>query len=440
MPSTKLAIADRALFQLKPYPGNVRTHSKKQIQQIANSIKQFDCLNPILVDEDDEILAGHGRWLAAQKLGLETVPTIKILHLKPAEKVAFRIADNRIAELSAFSKEALAIEFALITSIDADFDVEITGFDLGTIELLIDKDAGSSVGKDDMPVVSSGSAVTQLGDVWILGSHRLVCGDATLREPYLTLMGRSRARMVFTDPPYNVAIAGHVSGNGAIKHREFVMASGEMDEAQFTAFLTASMSNMARFSVDGSVAFVCMDWRHLPELQAAGAATFDEQINLCVWVKSNATLGSCWRSQHELIAVFKRGKRSHINNVELGKHGRHRSNVWNYPGVNSFSATRASELALHPTVKPLALVVDAILDVSRRDDLVLDPFGGSGTTLLAAEQTGRRARLLELDPLYCDVIIRRTEAATGLRAVDQCGRTFADRAASASSDTEAARG
>lgn len=440
MQQSKLVVVIRSVDEIRPYPGNARVHSKKQVEQIAASIRKFGCVNPILVDENDEILAGHGRWLAAQKLGLTSVPTIKILHLKPAEKVAFRIADNRIAELSTFSKEALAIEFTLIASIDADFDVEITGFDLGTIELLIDKGAGTDVVEDEVPLPHHGPAVTRRGDCWDVGRHRLVCGDATLREPYLALMGRSRAQMVFSDPPYNVPINGHVSGNGKVQHREFVAASGEMSRAEFTDFLTASLGHMARFSIDGALAYICMDWRHLPELHAAGAATFDGQVNLCVWNKRSPGLGSLYRSQHELVAVFKRGTRPHINNVELGKHGRNRSNVWNYPGVNSFSATRADELAMHPTVKPLALVADAILDASRRDGLILDPFGGSGTTLLAAEQTGRRARLLELDPLYCDVIIRRAEAATGLRAADQHGRTFAERLDSLASPGEQNRG
>lgn len=429
MKASRLVVEPRAPDLLKPYPGNARTHSAKQIQQLAASMKRFECISPIIIDEGNEILAGHARWLAAKRLGLSSVPTLRVTYLSSAEKAAYRIADNQIAALSSWNKEALAIEFAVISQLDPDFDLEITGFDLGTIELLIDKNAGASAEQDAVPDPLPGPAITRVGDVWTLGRHRLVCGDATLAEPYRLLLGRARAQMTFTDPPYNVQIAGFVSGLGKVQHREFVAASGEMDSEGFTRFLTAALVQVARSSHDGALAYVCMDWRHMPELHAAGAAAFDAQINLCVWVKSNAGMGSLYRSQHELVAVFKRGTRSHINNVELGRHGRHRSNVWDYPGVNSFSATRGEELSWHPTVKPLPLVVDAILDASRRDGLILDPFGGSGTTLMAAEQTGRQARLLELDPLYCDVIIRRFAAATGQVVVDQLGQSFAERTA-----------
>ncbi len=425
----RLRVVERSLSELKPYPGNARVHSAKQVAQIAASMRRFDTLNPILVDEADVILAGHGRFMAAQKLGLTKVPAISVRHLSSAEKAAYRIADNRIAELSTFSKEAVRIELDLITSIDPDFDLELTGFDIGAIEVMLDQPGAAPDEPEAVHEPAAGPAVCAIGDAWDLGRHRLVIGDATLREPYLALMGRSRARMIFSDPPYNVRIAGHVSGKGRIKHREFVAASGEMDCAQFTRFLTLSLGNLAQFSTDGALAYVCIDWAHLPELHEAGAAAFDRQINLCVWVKSNPAMGSPYRSQHELIAVFKRGQRQHVNNIQLGKHGRNRSNVWQYPGMSSFSASRGEELAWHPTVKPLPLVVDAILDASRRDDLVLDGFGGSGTTLIAAEQTGRRARMVELDPLYGDVIVRRFEATTGVKAVDQAGRTFAERSA-----------
>ncbi|MGI4881375.1 MAG: site-specific DNA-methyltransferase [Janthinobacterium lividum] len=436
MNDPKLTVFYRALTEIKPYPGNARSHSPKQIGMLANSIATFGFNLPISIDEEGIILAGHGRWLAAQKLGISRVPTVTLRHLKPAEKTAFRIADNRIAELSAFGKRALAAELALIVAIDPSFDIEVTGFDAGAIELLIDGEAGAAAPtiEPQLAIPTAGPPVCALDDVWELGRHRLICADATLRPTYLTLMGRSKAQMVFTDPPYNVRVAD-ISGRGRIKHREFVAASGEMTPEEFIRFLTASMSHCARFSVDGALAYICMDWKHLPELHAAGAAAFDGQVNLCVWVK-NPGMGGLYRSAHELIAVFKHGTRAHINNVELGRHGRNRSNVWDYPSLANFSATRQEELGWHPTVKPLPLVVDAILDASRREGLVLDAFGGSGTTLLAAEQTGRRARLIELDPLYCDVIIRRFENVTGIKALDQSGRTFADRTALALADGE----
>ena len=425
----ELNIAYRPIAEIKPYPGNPRNHSRKQIGLLARMMDQNGFVAPIQVDENGVILAGHGRLLAAKKLGLATVPTITIGYLSEAEKLVQRIGDNQLASLSSWNQDALRIELGLVTLHDPDFDLELTGFDIGTIEIMLDQADTAADEPEGLATPATGPAVCAIGDVWELGRrHRLVIGDATLREPYLALMGRTRARMVFTDPPYNVPIAGHVSGKGKVKHREFVAASGEMDVAEFTRFLTASLTNMARFSTDGALAYVCMDFRHLGELYEAGAAAFDQLINLCVWVKSNAGMGSPYRSQHELIAVFKRGHLQHVDNIALGKHGRNRSNVWQYPGMSSFSATREAELAMHPTVKPLPLVVDAILDASRKDDIVLDPFAGAGTTALAAEQTGRRARLLELDPLYGDVIIRRCEAA-GIKAVDHAGRSFAERGA-----------
>jgi hypothetical protein len=290
--------------------------------------------------------------------------------------------------------------------------------------------------------------VTRPGDLWLLGPHRVLCGSALEAGSYATLMAlgdrggeAERAAMAFTDPPYNVPVAGHVCGLGAVKHREFAMAAGEMDAAEFTAFLNTAFGHMALHSLDGSLHFVCMDWRHIPELQAAGDAVYTETKNVCVWAKDNAGMGSLYRSQHELVFVFKAGRAPHRNNVELGRHGRHRSNLWSYPGVNSFG--RRSEegdlLALHPTVKPVKMVADAMLDCTARGDLVLDPFLGSGTTLIAAERVGRRCRALELDPLYVDTAIRRWQALTGDVARNaRTGRAFDEVAADAGVDGEAA--
>ena len=223
--------------------------------------------------------------------------------------------------------------------------------------------------------------------------------------------------MVFTDPPYNVPIDGHVSGLGSVKHREFAMASGEMSETEFTKFLTDVLGNLAKFSADGAIHYVCMDWAHLRELLNAGHAVYDELKNICVWAKTNGGMGSLYRSQHEMVAVFKSGTAPHINNVELGRHGRYRTNVWTYAGMNTFGAERDEALAMHPTVKPVALVEDAVLDCSDRNGVVVDAFLGSGTTLIAAESAGRRCFGLELDPEYVDLIIRRWQKMTGESAV-----------------------
>ena len=260
--------------------------------------------------------------------------------------------------------------------------------------------------------------MTRPGDTWLLGPHRIRCGSALDEAAYRAMMHEDRAAMVFTDPPYNVPIDGHVGGLGAIRHREFAMAAGEMDEAEFTVFLTRALGLLAGHSRDGSLHFICMDWRHMGELLAAGKRSYAELKNLCVWAKDNAGMGSLYRSQHELVFVFKHGRDQHQNHIQLGRYGRNRSNVWSYPGVNTFSRQGAEGnlLALHPTVKPVALVADALRDCSCRGEIVLDSFLGSGTTLIAAERTGRICRGLELDPLYVDTAIRRWQAITGQHA------------------------
>ena len=423
---TRLKVVYRKTNDLIPYAGNARTHSDKQIAQIAASIRKFGFANPVLVDGDGGIIAGHGRVAAAKQLGMEKVPTIELAHLSAAERRAYVIADNRLAELAGWDREILKIEFQALADMDLDFDLEITGFETAELDILLDDDIGESGDDpaDAMPSPEDGPAVTRAGDIWRLGRHTLICGDARDPAVYTALMGDERAHAVFTDPPYNVKIDGHVCGSGAVKHREFAMASGEMDAGTFTAFLEASLGAMATVSHDGAIHFVCMDWRHMAELQTAGLNVYSELKNLCIWAKTNGGMGTFYRSRHELIYVWKVGTAPHTNTFGLGEKGRYRTNVWDYPGVNSFGGNQ-QDLALHPTVKPVALVADAIRDVTRRGDVVLDGFGGSGTTLIAAERCGRIARLVELDPAYCDVICRRYAALTGNYAVlADNGETF----------------
>lgn len=421
LPQPKLISIDK----LRPAARNARTHSKKQLRLIADSIRAFGFTNPVLVDGTGQVIAGHGRLAAAQTLGLTQVPTLQVDWLSPEQQRAYVLADNRLAEKAGWDKELLALELGELS--DFEIDITLTGFDLREIELIMD--AGDSpVTEDDVPVVETGPAVCRPGDLWQLGRHRLLCGDALDHASYKHLMGREKARLIVTDPPYNVPIAGHVSGLGKVRHREFVQGSGELSEAAFTGFLEQSLAAMAKVSRDGSLHYVFMDWRHLPELLGAGRAVYDDWLNLCVWAKSNAGMGSLYRSQHELVAVFKKGKRPHINNVELGSNGRHRSNVWNHAGANSFSNARSEELGWHPTVKPAEMISDILKDASDRDDIVLDGFGGSGTTLIAAEHSGRTARLLELDPLYCDVILRRFLNAFGqMPVLVETGEAFTAR-------------
>jgi DNA modification methylase len=414
----RFEIEHLAPASLKPYAGNARTHSAKQIRQIANSIEQFGFTNPVLISDDDQIIAGHGRVAAARLLGLETVPAARLSHLSEAQRRAYVLADNKLALNAGWDEEMLAIELQGL--IDLDFDMDLTGFSAAEIDLRLDaaheSDPDSATGPEDEVPVVEGPAVSRAGDLWILGRHRLICGDARNAEDYARLMDGKTADLIFTDPPYNVRINGHVSGLGRVRHREFAMASGEMDEAGFTAFLTETLGAAAAVSCDGAIAFVCMDWRHMPELLAAGRIAFTELKNLCVWNKTNGGMGTFYRSKHELVFVYKVGTAAHLNNFGLGDNGRYRTNVWDYPGVSSIGAERDAALEMHPTVKPTALVADAIRDCSKRGGLVLDPFAGSGTTLIAAEKTGRAARLIELDPFYCDTIIRRWETLTGKRA------------------------
>jgi DNA modification methylase len=408
-----------AVRALRPYPRNARTHSKKQIRQIASSIQRFGFTNPILVDDEKQIIAGHGRVQAAKLLGLEEVPTVRLSHLSEIDKRAYILADNRLAEMAGWDREVLAIELQAL--LDLNFEVELTGFQTGVIDLILDEAreaTGPASGpEDERPEYGAGSPTSRPGDLWMLGHHRLLCGDARDPGAYADLLGGSKAEFVFTDPPYNVPIDGHVCGLGRIRHGNFAMGCGEMSEAEFGDFLEAVFTQLATNTVDGSIHQICMDWRHMPEMLAAGRSVYSELKNLCVWNKTNAGMGTFYRSKHELVFVWKNGTAPHINSFELGQHGRSRSNVWDYAGVNSLKAGRLEELAMHPTVKPVALAADAIKDCSRRNSLVLDPFAGSGTVLIAAERTGRRSRALEIDPGYVDVAVKRWQDYTGKVAV-----------------------
>ena len=423
-----LTIASRAVSTLIPDPRNARQHSQKQIGQVARSVSTFGFLVPVLIDKQCRIIAGHGRVEAAKSLGMAEVPTIQISHLSEAQRRAFMIADNRLTENSTWDQALLGQELKFLSESDLDFGVEVTGFEMAEIDLMIEglDEEPEADEADALPAVQS-EAVSKAEDIWLLGKHKLLCGDALIAAHLELLMDGRRANAVFTDPPYNVPISGFATGNGKTRHRNFAMASGEMSKAQFTSFLTAALKLAAHHSAAGSLQFVCMDWRHMGELLEAGDAAYTELKNVCVWCKTNAGMGSLYRSQHEMIFVFKSGKAAHRNNIQLGKHGRYRTNIWTYPGANSFNSAGKGEKPLegHPTPKPAALVADAILDCSARGDLVLDTFIGSGTTILAAERTGRVCNGLELDPLYVDVAIRRWQTFSGKSAIHAVsGKTF----------------
>lgn len=428
----QLQVVFAPIASIKPNPRNARTHAKKQVGQLASSILAFRYLSPIVVDEDSVIINGHGRYLAAQQLGLAEVPVIKLTGLSQAQKLALALADNKIAANAGWDREQLAKALAELGAPleDIGLDIEITGFSTAEADMLLgDLVDPEHEPADDIPALEQ-TAVSRRGDVWTLGRHRLHCGDARAEVDWQALMQGQRGAAVFTDPPYNVPIES-VVGRGKTRHREFALASGEMSGSQFTEFLTTALRFFVAHTTDGSVHYICMDWRHHQELAAAGRAVYDELLNIVVWVKSNAGQGSFYRSQHELIFVYRNGTTPHRNNVELGRHGRNRSNVWRYAGVNTFRAGRMDDLAVHPTVKPVAMVADAIRDCTKRGDIVIDAFVGSGTTILAAERVGRRAFGIEIDPLYVDVAARRWQAFTGQDAIHEAtGQTFDEVAAS----------
>ena len=419
-------VLQQPIAALQVWERNARTHSDRQLRQLAASICEFGFVEPILVDETGRIIAGHGRLEAAKSLGMTAVPTLCVERLTEAQKRALVIAHNRLAELAGWDRDLLKIELGEL--IEIDYQVEVTGFATGEIDMMLDGATEPTVSPDDqIPDIAPGPAVSRVGDVWNMGAHRLLCGNALEAAAYERLMDGALAQMVFMDPPYNVPIAGHVSGLGKVQHREFVMASGEMSRDSFIQFLETALGQTGKACQDGAIVFVCMDWGHTPEILAAAAPTFGAPKQLCVWAKDNAGMGTFYRSGHELVWVFKKGTAPHINNFGLGEHGRYRTNVWRYPGISSLGAKRAEQLEMHPTVKPMALVADAIRDCSKRHGVILDPFAGSGTTILAAERTGRIARAIELDPHYVDVILRRWQAVTGESpTLNASGQSFSE--------------
>ena len=416
---------------LRPFAGNARQHPEAQIQSLMKVIAKLWTI-PILIDESGVILCGHARHEAARRLGMEEVPTITITGLTDAEKRSVVIADNRLPEQAVWNSNLLREHFEEL--IRVDFDVELTGFSTGEVDLILDSDtmpAGEDPA-DNLAAIPSGPAVSQVNDEWQLGVHRVLCADAQSLDSYARILKSGFAQMIVTDPPYNVPIKS-VVGRGKARQREFVQASGELSVAAYIEFLQRFIRHAISFAKDGAIHFIFMDWRHLPELLDAARPHFDEWKNLLVWNKTNAGQGSFYRSKHELIAVFKSGQGRPINNFRMGGQGRYRTNVIDCPSVNSFHPARRGDLQLHPTAKPVALIADLIRDCSRRNGIILDPFGGSGTTLMAAERTGRRSRLIELDPLYVDVAVRRWQSLTGDQAVHTgTGRTFAEIEASRS--------
>ena len=422
-----LTLENLKIGDIHGYEKNAKTHSERQVQQIIASINQFGFNNPILIDENNEIIAGHGRFMAVQAMQLETVPTIKLSHLNDAQKRAYRLADNKIAENGGWNIELLSLEIKDIEKICGDdLDIHIIGFNDAELDSIINITDVKPLNQkaNAIPFVPGNEIVSRHGDIWQLGNHRIICGDSLKPDTFAQLFGDKKANMVLQDPPYNVKIDGHVCGSGTVKHKEFAMASGEMTTNEFTKFLETNFNLCKQYSKDGSLHYNFMDWRHILEITTAGQSVFDKFINMCVWVKTSGGMGSLYRSQHELCFIFQNGKQSHNNNVQLGKYGRYRTNVWQYPGVNAFGKHK-DEIQMHPTVKPVEMMKDAILDVSKRGDIVLDCFLGSGSTLIACQQSGRVCYGIEYEPLYIDTTIRRFQNLFHIDAVNLAtGKTY----------------
>jgi len=426
-----LSVVYVPIARLKTNATNPRVHTDKQIRQIARSIEAFGFNVPVLVDANLQLLAGHGRWEAAKALGLAEVPTIQLEHLTESQAKAFGLADNRLTENSVWNVKLLAQELKSLSEVELDFSLEVTGFEIGEIDAYIEglspANQEGTDPADAIPTTDNTVPVTKQGDLWWLNRHRVLCGDFLNESGFRLLMQNRKAAMVFVDAFQNLHIERNVSRLGRVRHRDVAMAAGETSKGEFTHFLAQAFRLLVQYSVPGSIHYACSDWRHIREPLDAAYQVYSELKNVCVWVKDNAGMGTFYRSQHELIFVFKSGEASHRNNFQLGQFGRDRTNVWHYPAANSFSRNteEGNLLELHPTGKPVALVADAIMDVSRRGEIVLDSFLGSGTTLIATERTGRICHGIELDPLYVDTIIRRWQKFTGLSAIHaKSGRTF----------------
>lgn len=423
--SNRLVVEERPIEQLKASDRQQRIHSEKQLSSLMGSMRRFGVVRPILIDDDDVVLDGHAVVEAAKRSGMTTLPAIRASGLSPLERRALMMALNRIGESAKWDAGVLREDLqAILADPTIDLDIEVTGFDTIFVDgLLFEPEPGEG---ELVPEPEPGPPISRVGDQWICGDHRILCADA--RDPAMLarLVPESDVRLTIGDTPYNVRIAGNVSGLGKVKHGEFAMASGEMSRAEFVKFQKAVFQACAEVSVAGSLHFYFIDWRHIPEQMAAGEAVFGPMKNLIVWAKDNGGMGAFYRSRHELITIWKKGDAPHVNNFGLGETGRYRTNVWEYPGANTLKKGRDEELSWHPTVKPLPMIIDAILDVTRRGDIVLDPFGGSGTTLIAAERTGRRGRLVEIDPKYVDVTLRRWEATYGSQPIlSGTGQSFA---------------
>jgi DNA modification methylase len=412
---------------VKPYARHARIHNKRTIDKIKKIIAYYGQLVPIIVDTNNVIIDGHAFWQSMTELGSGDIAVIVVAGRSDPEIKALRLALNRIPSDAAWDNERVRQEIQELVNLS--FDLELTGFDAPEIDHILDVDLQKlNVVDADIPAVEK-IAVSAAGDVRVCGHHRVGCGDARDQAFVDRVRDGKMSDICFVDPPYNVPIGGFVSGKGRARHREFAHATGEMSRVEFTAFLGESLKVLRAASTRSALIFACMHWRYVFELIGAGRQCGLHLFDMCVWTKTTAGMGSLYRSQHELICIFKAGAEAHANNVELGRHGRNRSNLWTYRGFNAFGSDRDELLASHPTVKPVLMIADALRDVTKRGGIVLDTFLGSGSTLMAAEETGRHCFGIELDPLYVDLAIRRWQTKTARDAVHaETGELFEARA------------
>jgi DNA modification methylase len=424
----ELAIERVPIDQLRRNPNHTRKNCPKQVRRISKSIRSFRFNAPLLVDDNLMVLSGHARLEACKSLGFRQVPVIRLRHLGEDRAAGFAIAENKLAETGEWDFEALGRVLGELHHRipELDFSLDATGFDDAEIEALIFDVDETAAAEPDEPPIDPGPAVCRPGDRWTLGRHVLVCGSSLEQDAYDLLMSEERAAMVFTDPPYGVAISGHVKTKGKSGHREFAMGGADMSSSELTAFFTQAWRLCSAFSLEGSLHYAFIDGAHLFDMLTSTRAVYDRQVSLCVWHKTNAGMGSFYRQAHELVVVSKKGSAPHQNHIQLGRFGRNRTTVWSHAGAGVFlkSAEDADLMGQHPTPKPVRLIVDALLDASSPNDVVLEPFCGSGSTLIACERTQRRCRAIELDPLYCDLTIRRWRRHCGQEAVRQDGMTF----------------
>ena len=416
----EMHVAEALLGNLRLKEDDIRKFSKQEISITTKVVDRFGIPSPIIVDNKNEIVLGANLYLAAKNLNAKTVPTVQLKDLSEKEIKMYSVAMNKILTMGEIDLESIKIDIK-DWIFDENFTITPEELGLGTIEVdsILFELSGFSASdaeeqnetKAEEAVLRNITKIVKPGDLIQLGQHRLFCGDSMKAESYTKLLGEEKADIIITDPPYNVKIQGHVTKKK--NHPEFAQASGEMKPEDFINFLNTVTKNLKNFSKSGSIHYLFMDWKHLFELQIATKDVYEKLLNICVWDKGKGGMGSFYRSQHEFCLVYQNGTGSHKNNIQLGKNGRNRSNIWQYPGMNSGTSQAKTLSNLHPTVKPVSMLVDILLDASDFGDIVLDTFGGSGSTLIAAQECGRKARLIEISPDYCDVIIHRWEKMTG---------------------------